>query len=157
MVERKARSPGVYRQSSSAIAETRPGSPAEFGNFIRDALAGGPIIVKGDGSSVRSYLYAADMAAWLWTILIDGPPGRAFNVGSEEAISIGDLARQIGSRFHTDVQLGRKPLPGAAPGCYLPTTIRSESELALRLRTPLHQGIERMAGWCAGRNSANLS
>jgi dTDP-glucose 4,6-dehydratase len=117
------------------------------GNFIRDALAGGPIIVKGDGSPVRSYLYAADMAAWLWMILLKGPPGRAFNVGSTEAISIGDLARQIGRMFDLDVLQGSHPLPGAAPSCYLPVTSRAESEMGQMLRTPLCDGIERTAGW----------
>lgn len=43
----------------------------------------------------RSYLYAADMAARLWAMLIKGQPGRAYNVGSDASISIKSLAERV--------------------------------------------------------------
>jgi dTDP-glucose 4,6-dehydratase len=118
-----------------------------IGNFIRDAQDRGPILVKGDGLPVRSYLYASDMAVWLWTILLKGEQGTAFNVGSEEATTIGDLARAIGAMFDVDVQSGSLPLPGAATASYLPLTTRARGELGLAARTSLRTGIEKMARW----------
>ncbi len=111
------------------------------GNFVRDALAGGPIRVKGDGSPIRSYLYASDMTAWLWTILLRGPSGGVFNVGSEEAVSIGDLAREVAGLSGVEVSIEGRAMPGMAPSGYIPATKLAESSLGLRRFTDLRQAI----------------
>ena len=66
-----------------------------IGDFIKDALENEAIHINGDGSPLRSYLYAADMTNWLWTILINGIPNRPYNVGSDEAIDILSLANKV--------------------------------------------------------------
>lgn len=67
-----------------------------IGNFIRDALRGQPIRIGGDGTPLHSYLYASDLAVWLWTLLFKAPSASAYNVGSAEDINIGQLAEVVG-------------------------------------------------------------
>ncbi|WCM29051.1 NAD-dependent epimerase/dehydratase family protein [Sphingomonas sp. QA11] len=93
------------------------------GNFIRDAIAGRTIRVDGAGTAVRSYLYAADLTVWLWTLLISGDAGAVFNVGSEEAVSIADLARRTAALLGgPGVEILGRPDPGWNPGRYVPST-----------------------------------
>ncbi|MDP1897433.1 MAG: NAD-dependent epimerase/dehydratase family protein, partial [Sulfurimicrobium sp.] len=63
-----------------------------IGNFIGQALYEDEIAVKGDGTPIRSYLYMADLVAWLLTLLQNGKSGEVYNVGSDQAISIRELA-----------------------------------------------------------------
>lgn len=125
------------------------------GNFLRDALRGGPIEVRGDGSSVRSYLYAADLAVWLWTILLKGKPGRAYNVGSQRAVSIADLARLVAAEVapEAEVRIASSQAPGLAPERYVPDTSRAREELGLRETVGLEEALRRTAAWARNRAS----
>jgi nucleoside-diphosphate-sugar epimerase len=66
-----------------------------IGNFINSVLNKENIIIKSDGSTIRSYMYASDLMIWLWKVLINGESNSAYNVGSGESISIKDLAEKI--------------------------------------------------------------
>ena len=118
-------------------------------NFIRDALAGGPIRVAGTGEDIRSFLYAADLAIWLWTILLRGQPGRTYNVGSEEPVTIARWAGEIGAVLAPDAAVEVAQPTGAANKAsrYVPATVRARQELDLAERISRADGLERFARW----------
>jgi dTDP-glucose 4,6-dehydratase len=133
-----------------------PGLPLDqhfaIGNFIRDALAHRAIRIAGDGSPLRSYLYTADLAVWLLTILLEGRPGRAYNVGSDEPIDIQSLAglvdRTVGAARGVTVMKARSSQP---PERYVPSIARVRSELGLDVWHPLDLAIRKTAQWYGAR------
>ncbi len=127
-----------------------------IGNFISDALRGGPIKVKGDGSPFRSYLYASDLAVWLWTILFKGQSGRAYNVGSEDALNIAALAHEVAaaSPQKVGVHIAFARNSGASVHRYVPSTARAHEELGLAAEVPLREAIRRTHIWFAADTRA---
>jgi UDP-glucose 4-epimerase len=65
-------------------------------NFVRQALAGQPVTVFGDGTQSRSFTYVGDVVRAM-VALIDEPRavGQVFNIGNGREITIGDLASKI--------------------------------------------------------------
>lgn len=120
-----------------------------IGNFIRDCLEDHPIVIQGDGTPLRSYLYAADLAEWLWTILLRGEHARPYNVGSSEAISILDLALKVRAcaATHNPITVLRSADPSLPPARYVPSITRAAKELGLHPRCALDEAIARTLAW----------
>ena len=120
-----------------------------IGNFIRDCLENRPIVIRGDGTPLRSYLYAADLAEWLWTLLLRGEHGRAYNIGSADDISIHDLACLVRECAGTqnEILVQKKAKAGVLPARYVPSVARVQQELGLTPRYVLSDAIRRTLAW----------
>lgn len=120
-----------------------------IGNFIGDALAGHDIRIKGDGTPLRSYLYMADLAIWLWTILLRGDDQSTYNVGSDAPVSISALAHKVAKIVNPAcrVSVAVKPNNDHSPARYVPSIDKARAELGLAPWVSLDESIERTAQW----------
>lgn len=119
-----------------------------IGNFIGNALKGDTIAIAGDGSPHRSYQYAADLAIWLWQILCFGDANRAYNVGSDQSLSIRDLSRCVADCVDPPLAIAiAKPAGSGLPARYVPSIARAQRELQLINRIDLPTAIRRTLAW----------
>lgn len=115
------------------------------GNFLRNALDREPILIRGDGTPFRSYLYAAELAVWLWTLLLKAPTQSIFNVGSPEPISILELARAVSALLPEPlpIEVLQKAEPNVLPPRYVPSVERIASELGLVPEISLSEALRK--------------
>jgi nucleoside-diphosphate-sugar epimerase len=123
-----------------------------IGNFIGDVLAGRPIKINGDGTARRSYLYASDLAIWLWTVLFQAPGLVPVNVGSADDLSIFELAQAVVRSLNaeTEIYVAKSPTPGAPVARYVPSVDRAKAMLGLDQTVSLQEAIRRTAKWHVG-------
>ena len=115
-----------------------------IGNFIRDAICGDEILVNGDGTPLRSYLYQSDLAHWLMTLLAVGCPGQAYNVGSDQEISIADLALLVQAKLAPEKKIRiLKKINGSseARSRYIPFIGKAKKEFGLKVEISLGEAI----------------
>lgn len=115
-----------------------------IGNFIDACVEHEPIDVWGMGFSIRSYMYMADLVIWLLTLLTRGRVGQIYNVGSEEPISIIELAEKLAALFSlpiVHVMEKRELRPLYVPDC------SKAKHLGLKERIPLEEAILRTIEW----------
>ena len=128
-----------------------------IGNFIRDALTADAITVSGDGTPLRTYLDQSDLAHWLFTLLEHGRPGQAYNVGSDEVISIAALAHLVRDILapNKPVHILGQPNPGAARNRYVPDISKVHNQLCLGVTVSLAEAIRRTGASAEGLGPAN--
>jgi dTDP-glucose 4,6-dehydratase len=116
-----------------------------IGNFINDLLHKKHIEIKGDGTSSRSYLYVADLMIWLWTILFEGKGNTAYNVGSDQPISIQELANKVINIGDDDTGLSVIKLKESLliSNRYIPSIQKAKNELGLQVYTDLDCAIKK--------------
>ena len=113
-----------------------------IGNFIRDALHAESIVVAGDGSPLRTYLDQRDLAHWLWTLLLQGQDGEAYNVGSDRVVSIAELAHLVRDLIapRKSVHILHKADSGSIRSRYIPS-IRKIQDFGLQVQISLEKAI----------------
>jgi len=122
-----------------------------IGNFIRDALWHEAITVAGDGTPLRSYLDQRDLAHWLSCLLLQGQPRQAYNVGSDQGISVADLAYLVRDTLapRKSVHILGVPDQQLQRNRYIPNIAKARTSLQLDVRISLEQAIAHAAEICS--------
>ena len=131
-----------------------PGLPLDrhfaIGNFVRDAINDQHIIIRGDGTSIRSYLDSRDMAHWLIRSLGFDAPSFALHIGSDTPISISELADLVASRYKyltgSSCAVSIMGMKSVLDGFdnYVPSTERTLRYLGVETIFPLSESIDEM-------------
>lgn len=111
--------------------------------LVRQALAGAPLTVFGDGLQTRCFCHVADVVQGL-IALLDHPdaPGEAFNLGSAEEISILDLARLVVELTGSSSPIELVPYEEAYPAGFED----------MRRRVPNTAKVNSLTGWSKQRS-----
>ena len=127
-----------------------PGIPINLhyaiGNFIKNAVEGNPILIKGDGTPIRSYMYLGDLVWWLLQLLLDGKSGDIYNVGSDQPISIAELAHKVALLSNNSPKIlieGQADYSVGVPvrNIYTPSIEKAKFELGLHISADLSSAI----------------
>lgn len=115
-----------------------------IGNFIKNILSAEDINIQGDGIPYRSYMYSDDLVEWLLVILLEGKSNEAYNVGSDEAVSIAGLAGEVAGfslSKQQNINIARKKMDGVLAPRYVPSIDKARNGLGLRCKISLKEAI----------------
>ncbi|WP_019136754.1 UDP-glucuronic acid decarboxylase family protein [Cellulomonas massiliensis] len=124
----------------------RPHDGRAIPTFIRQALAGEPLTVAGDGSQTRSVCYVDDLVAGVLALATSEHPGPV-NVGSPEELTVRRIAEDVlaatGSR--SSLRLVGRPVDD--PEVRRPDITRARALLGWEPRVPWREGLARTVDW----------
>ena len=120
------------------------------GNFLADALNGGRFRIKGAGTPLRSYMYPTDLVVWILAMLVRGRSCYPYNVGSDQPISILELANRIARIANINsptMDIENRSESGLAPDRYIPDINRAKTELGLQIMVDLDDALAKTWHW----------
>ena len=118
------------------------------GNFIRDAVTSNKIEIQSGGGSIRSYLYATDLCSSLWALLARGQSINAYNVGSEQEVSIRNLAAEVVNCTNREAEVVINGFDTSENVTrYIPLVEKIKKEIGVSQSIPLSQALLRTSTW----------
>ena len=118
------------------------------GNFIRDAVTSNKIEIQSGGGSIRSYLYATDLCSSLWALLARGQSINAYNVGSEQEVSIRNLAAEVVTCTNREAEVVINGFDTSENVTrYIPSVAKIKKEIGVSQSVPLSQALLRTSTW----------
>jgi dTDP-glucose 4,6-dehydratase len=111
-------------------------------NYFTQALRGEPLTVYGDGSQTRSLCYVEDLVDGALAVL-DGPDPMPFNIGTQDEVTMLELAQVIKRLTGSSSPIEFRPLPQDDPKQRRPDTTRARTILGWQPKTPLDEGLRR--------------
>ncbi len=114
--------------------------------FIRQALAGEPVTVSGDGSQTRSVCYVDDLITGFLAVAESDMAGPV-NVGNPDEMTVLDIARRTITACGSTSPIHFVPRPVDDPSRRRPDTRLIESRLGWRPSVPFDAGVAATIEW----------
>ena len=97
-------------------------------SFINSALSENKIKVLGDPDTLRSYLHQDSMSEWILKALVYPEPNPCFQIGSNDAVTIKQLAEYIAQETHAEIEYSVAPPSG---DIYIPDNLETRVKLGV--------------------------
>lgn len=122
------------------------------GNFLLSAITESDFQIKGDGTSFRSYMYVTDTIKSLLSMLMFQKNIGVWNVGSDQKISIQELAELVRENFSpkSEVKIAKQKISGSAIDYYVPNVTRLHEQVLSWEPVSLDSALKRMYSWLKG-------
>ena len=113
-----------------------------IGNFINNVIKNENIVIMGDGSTTRSYMYASDLSIAIWKILLLGNINKPYNVGVDKAYSLKEIALMLKKNYGNEIQIlnNNKDLP---KNIYVPNIDSLINDLDIKHFVQIEEAIQK--------------
>jgi UDP-glucose 4-epimerase len=122
--------------------------------FVDQALTGGPLVVYDDGRQVRCFAHVADVVRGVLDLMAcPAAAGRVFNLGSDQPVTIRELAEAVAGAVDPGLAIEHIPYAQAyAPGfedirCRVPDLTRVRNTVGYRPRLTLEDVVREVVAW----------
>ena len=139
---------GIVRIFNTYGPRMRPDDGRAIPTFMRQALAGDPLTVAGDGSQTRSICYVDDLVRGILALACSDLAGPV-NIGNPDEMSVLALAERIIRLTGSGSDITFVDRPVDDPGVRRPDTTIAQQQLGWSPCVSWREGLRRTAGWFA--------